>query len=98
MVPWPSGKAKVCKTFIPQFKSGRYLQKSASDVRSLPFFTVKIDQVRGIDMTEEEKLDAGPYYDFWNTKKGWRPPSLYVSSIRVKDQTAPMGFATQAPQ
>lgn len=49
-------------------------------------------------MTEEEKLDAGPYYDFWNTKKGWRPPSLYVSSIRVKDQTAPMGFATQAPQ
>ena len=27
MVPWPSGKAKVCKTFIPQFKSGRYLQK-----------------------------------------------------------------------
>ena len=26
MVPWPSGKAKVCKTFIPQFKSGRYLQ------------------------------------------------------------------------
>ena len=25
MVPWPSGKAKVCKTFIRQFKSGRYL-------------------------------------------------------------------------
>ncbi len=25
MVPWPSGKAKVCKTFIPQFKSGRHL-------------------------------------------------------------------------
>ena len=30
MVPWPSGKAKVCKTFIPQFKSGRYLQKKNS--------------------------------------------------------------------
>ncbi len=27
MVPWPSGKARVCKTLIPQFKSGRYLQK-----------------------------------------------------------------------
>ena len=26
MVPWPSGKAKVCKTFIPQFKSGWHLQ------------------------------------------------------------------------
>ena len=22
MAPWPSGKAQVCKTFIPQFKSG----------------------------------------------------------------------------
>ena len=27
MVTWPSGKAKVCKTFIPRFKSGRHLQK-----------------------------------------------------------------------
>ena len=26
MVPWPSGKARVCKTLIRQFKSGRYLQ------------------------------------------------------------------------
>ena len=26
MVAWPSGKAKVCKTFIHQFKSGRHLQ------------------------------------------------------------------------
>ena len=25
MVPWPSGKARVCKTLIRQFKSGRYL-------------------------------------------------------------------------
>ena len=27
MVPWPSGKARVCKTLIHQFKSGRHLQK-----------------------------------------------------------------------
>ena len=27
-VAWPSGKAKVCKTFIHQFKSGRHLQKA----------------------------------------------------------------------
>ena len=27
LVAWPSGKAKVCKTFIHQFKSGRHLQK-----------------------------------------------------------------------
>ena len=25
-VPWPSGKARVCKTLIPRFKSGRHLQ------------------------------------------------------------------------
>ena len=32
LVTWPSGKAKVCKTFIPRFKSGRHLQKKqASD-------------------------------------------------------------------
>lgn len=37
-VPWPSGKARVCKTLIPQFKSGRYLHKSASFNRSLPIF------------------------------------------------------------
>ena len=28
MVTWPSGKAKVCKTFIHQFKSGRHLHKT----------------------------------------------------------------------
>ena len=28
MVTWPSGKAKVCKTFIHQFKSGRHLFKT----------------------------------------------------------------------
>ena len=27
MVPWPSGKAKVCKTFIPQFESGWHLHQ-----------------------------------------------------------------------
>ena len=27
MAPWPSGKARVCKTLIPRFKSGWRLQK-----------------------------------------------------------------------
>ena len=41
MVPWPSGKARVCKTLIPQFKSGRYLQKSRMRMRSgFYFFTI----------------------------------------------------------
>ena len=37
MVPWPSGKAKVCKTFIPQFKSGRHLQKTRSTAKAVLF-------------------------------------------------------------
>ncbi len=35
MVPWPSGKAKVCKTFIPQFESGWHL---SNDQRKLVVF------------------------------------------------------------
>ena len=34
-VPWPSGKARVCKTLIPRFKSGRHLNLR-SPVRPLP--------------------------------------------------------------
>ena len=30
-MPWPSGKARVCKTLIPRFKSGRHLKKSDGD-------------------------------------------------------------------
>ncbi len=37
MVTWPSGKARVCKTLIHQFKSGRHLQKSV-DILSADFF------------------------------------------------------------
>ena len=39
MVTWPSGKAKVCKTFIHQFKSGRHLHKTVIDVVTV-FFVV----------------------------------------------------------
>ena len=42
MVTWPSGKARVCKTLIHQFKSGRHLQKIPGNFGSrdflLPFF------------------------------------------------------------
>ena len=38
-VPWPSGKAKVCKTFIRQFKSARHLQKK--DLRKQVLFSIK---------------------------------------------------------
>ena len=46
MVTWPSGKAKVCKTFIHQFKSGRHLHKAVIKKISQSFFFVvssKID-------------------------------------------------------
>ena len=38
MVTWPSGKAKVCKTFIHQFKSGRHLHKTVMKEMSQSFF------------------------------------------------------------
>ena len=34
LVPWPSGKAKVCKTFIPQFNSGWHLQAADASGKS----------------------------------------------------------------
>ena len=37
MVTWPSGKAKVCKTFIHQFKSGRHLHKTVIKKMSQSF-------------------------------------------------------------
>ena len=40
MVTWPSGKAKVCKTFIHQFKSGRHLHKTVIKKMSQSFFFV----------------------------------------------------------
>ena len=29
LVPWPSGKARVCKTLTPRFESGWYLQSAS---------------------------------------------------------------------
>ena len=40
MVTWPSGKAKVCKTFIHQFKSGRHLHKTVIKKMSQSFLFV----------------------------------------------------------
>ena len=42
MVTWPSGKARVCKTLIRQFKSARHLHKAVMKkrCRSLFFFVV----------------------------------------------------------
>ena len=40
MVTWPSGKAKVCKTFIHQFKSGRHLHMKDPMQRELFIETV----------------------------------------------------------
>ena len=45
MVTWPSGKARVCKTLIPRFKSGCHLQKlrdSSKKLESLFFLLRKV--------------------------------------------------------
>ena len=45
MVTWPSGKARVCKTLIRQFKSARHLHKTVMKKMLQSFFVVasKID-------------------------------------------------------
>ena len=40
MVTWPSGKARVCKTLIRQFKSARHLHKTVIKKMSQSFFFV----------------------------------------------------------
>ena len=47
MVTWPSGKAKVCKTFIHQFKSGRHLHKTVIKKISQSFFFVVASKIGG---------------------------------------------------
>ena len=49
MVTWPSGKAKVCKTFIHQFKSGRHLQKPVTKKMSQAFFFAVSLKIGGFD-------------------------------------------------
>ena len=41
MVTWPSGKARVCKTLIHQFKSGRHLQKIPGSFGFRDFFVLR---------------------------------------------------------
>ena len=45
MVTWPSGKAKVCKTIIHQFKSGRHLHKTVMKKMSQSFFFVVASKI-----------------------------------------------------
>ena len=45
MVTWPSGKAKVCKNFIHQFKSGRHLHKTVMKKLSQSFFFVVASRI-----------------------------------------------------
>ena len=40
MAAWPSGKAEVCKTSIPRFKSGCRLQKNGSRKRPVFFLSI----------------------------------------------------------
>ena len=50
-MPWPSGKAKVCKTFIPQFKSGWHLQRNRLIRQSVLFFRLEI-----LENVKDQKL------------------------------------------
>ena len=56
MVAWPSGKAKVCKTFIHQFKSGRHLQKIGKHRKVLADFTFSLFTFRS---SQKRRTDLG---------------------------------------
>lgn len=45
MVTWPSGKARVCKTLIRQFKSARHLHKTVMKKMSQSFFFVVASKI-----------------------------------------------------
>ena len=46
MVTWPSGKARVCKTLIRQFKSARHLHKTVIKKMSQSFFCCSVENWR----------------------------------------------------
>ena len=54
-VPWPSGKARVCKTLIRQFKSGRYLQTKGHPL-GCPFCLEKSNRP---DLKDQMQMSGG---------------------------------------
>ena len=46
MVTWPSGKARVCKTLIRQFKSARHLHKTVMKKDVTVFFCCSVENRR----------------------------------------------------
>ena len=80
MVTWPSGKARVCKTLIRQFKSARHLHKAVIKKMSQSFFfavSSKIDDFANLFLDTVLQccptilgrfahLDAHFSADFWN--------------------------------
>ena len=85
MVPWPSGKARVCKTLIRQFKSGRYLQKETHTVWcAFLFGEIGMDRFEDLNATVQwtvacRQLDGGNTIIFLPTgKKNVNKSGRYV--------------------
>src|SRR5437762_1331566 len=60
LVPWPSGKARVCKTLIPRFKSGRHLEALKPARRSADDRAMNIDSsgASAVAAAESGTVDA----------------------------------------
>ena len=76
MVPWPSGKARVCKTLIRQFKSGRYLQTKNDLFRQVVFCLEKsgTDRFEKLNATVRwtvacRRIDGGNTFIFLSNGK-----------------------------
>lgn len=87
MVPWPSGKAKVCKTFTPQFKSGWHLHQTISFGWSFFFFPDRFPSIEGISQAAHKRppLPGRPLQ--WTLYS----PSI-TASIRMPTMMMPMNM------
>ncbi len=87
MVPWPSGKAKVCKTFTPQFKSGWHLHQTISFGWS--FFFSPTDSLLSKSSakphTKGLPCRGGRFFEFFYS------PSI-TASIRMPTMMMPMNM------
>ena len=90
MVPQPSGKATVCKTVIPQFKSGWYLHDEVSLQNLSPKTLVK-SRVFGFFMPKKSTISQQSQNGLFLRPLGFEPVQcanlikiLYISPILKK--------------
>ena len=90
MVPWPSGKARVCKTLIRQFKSGRYLQKETHTKRcAFSFWRNRTDRFEDLNAARKSAAREGSTerHLYFHSPKGMKMlTNLAGNSLELADR------------